>query len=126
MPRPKRVTADPLRPVLEALQARERSLRERIAERREALDAAARAPDPAGDVGEVAFGRTSAEVEHDLIELSLKELAEIAAVRERIAAGTYGECVECGEPIDPARLEINLLARRCAACQALAEKQGVL
>jgi RNA polymerase-binding transcription factor DksA len=116
--------AGPIGAVLEALEARERSLRERIAERREALDAAARSPDPAGDAGDVAFGHIRAEIEHDLIEQSLKELAEIVAVRGRIAAGTYGECLECGEPIDPARLEINPLARRCAACQTLVERQG--
>jgi RNA polymerase-binding transcription factor len=112
----------PSRPLLEALDARERSLREKIAERRDALDGAAHPADPAGDLADKAFERTRAEVEHDLIEMSLKELAEIAALRERLANGTYGECAECGEPIPPARLEVNPTARRCAACQERHEK----
>ena len=110
------------RKILETLEQRERSLQERIAERRDALDVAARPPDPAGDTADKAFGRARAEVEHDLIEMSLKELVEIAAVRDRLANGTYGQCLECGEPIAPARLEVNPTARRCAGCQARHEK----
>jgi DnaK suppressor protein len=39
-----------------------------------------------------------------------------------VANGTYGQCIECGEPIAPARLEVNPTARRCAECQARHEK----
>ncbi|HJS38720.1 MAG TPA: TraR/DksA family transcriptional regulator [Burkholderiales bacterium] len=114
--------AQPSRKLLESLDERERALRDKIAERRDALDVAARVPDPAGDDADKAFGRVRAEVEHDLIEMSLKELAGIAAARERVANGTYGECIDCGEPIAAARLAVNPTARRCAACQALHEK----
>jgi RNA polymerase-binding transcription factor DksA len=110
------------RKLLDALEERERHLREKIAERRDALDVAARVPDPAGDDADKAFGRVRAEVEHDLIEMSLKELAGIAAARERVANGTYGECIDCGEPIAPARLAVNPTATRCAECQAQHEK----
>lgn len=112
----------PFRQLEEALDQRERSLRAKIAERRDALEDASRPADPAGDVADKAFERSRAEVEHDLIEMSLKELAEIAAQRERLANGTYGECIECGEPIPPARLEVNPTARRCAECQARHER----
>lgn len=112
----------PARKLLESLDAREHALRDKIAERRDALDDASHPADPAGDLADKAFERTRAEVEHDLIEMSLKELAEIAALRERLANGTYGECIECGEPIPTARLEVNPTARRCAACQARHEK----
>jgi RNA polymerase-binding transcription factor DksA len=108
--------------LLDALERRERNLREKIAERRDALEDASRPADPAGDVADKAFERSRAEVEHDLIEMSLRELAEIGAVRERVANGTYGQCIECGEPIAPARLEVNPTARRCAECQARHEK----
>jgi RNA polymerase-binding transcription factor DksA len=110
------------RKLLDVLEERERTLRDKIAERRDALDVAANPPDPAGDIADKAFSRSRAEVEHDLIEMSLKELAGIAAARERVANGTYGECIECGEPIAPARLQVNPTARRCAACQARHEK----
>ena len=110
------------RKLLEALDERERALRDKIAERRDALEVAARVPDPAGDDADKAFGRVRAEVEHDLIEMSLKELAGIVAARARMASGTYGECIDCGEPIAPARLEVNPTAMRCAECQAQHEK----
>jgi len=112
------------RKLLDALERKERSLREKIAGHRDALDSEARPPDPAGDVADKAFGRARAEVEQDLIEISLRELAEIAAAREHVANGTYGECIECGEPIAPARLEVNPSARRCAECQTRHEKEA--
>jgi RNA polymerase-binding transcription factor DksA len=114
--------AQPSRKLLRALELRERELRRRIAERRDALEAATHVPEPTGDAADMAFGRTRAEVEHDLMELSLKELAGIAAARERASAGTYGECVDCGEPIARERLAANPAALRCAACQARREK----
>ena len=114
----------PFRKLEEALDQRERSLRDKIAERRDALEDASRPADPAGDIADKAFERTRAEVDHDLIEMSLRELAEIAALRKRLANGTYGECIECGESIPAARLEVNPTARRCAACQARHEKLG--
>lgn len=116
--------ARPARQLLDALDERERKLKEKIAERRDALEVATRPPDPAGDVADKAFERTRAEVEHDLIEMSLQELADIAALRERLANGTYGECAECGESIPPARLAVNPTARRCAACQARHERRA--
>lgn len=114
--------AKPSRQFFAALDARERALRAKIAERRDALEDASHPADPGGDIADKAFERSRAEVEHDLIERSLHELAEIAATRERAANGTFGECVECGEPIAPARLAVNPTARRCADCQTRHEK----
>ena len=108
--------------LLGALERRERELQQKIAEHRDALDDASHPADPVGDIADKAFDRARAEVEHDLIEMSLPELAEIAALRERLANGTYGECIECGEPIAPARLEAYPTARRCAECQSRHEK----
>jgi RNA polymerase-binding transcription factor DksA len=108
--------------LLEALEQRERELKRKIAAHRDALDDVSHPADPAGDIADKAFDRSRAEVEHDLIEMSLQELAEIGALRERLANGTYGECLECGEPIPPARLEVNPTARRCAECQSRHEK----
>lgn len=108
--------------LLEALERRERELQQKIAEHRDALEDASHPADPVGDIADKAFDRSRAEVEHDLIEMSLQELAEIAALRERVASGTYGECTECGEPIAPARLEAYPTARRCAECQSRHEK----
>jgi DnaK suppressor protein len=44
------------------------------------------------------------------------ERVEIQAARDRIAAGTFGVCENCGRPIGDARLEARPFARRCIAC----------
>ena len=35
---------------------------------------------------------------------------------ERIEQGEYGNCLACGEPIDPRRLDADPTATRCIAC----------
>ncbi|MGH6916449.1 MAG: TraR/DksA family transcriptional regulator, partial [Geminicoccaceae bacterium] len=35
---------------------------------------------------------------------------------ERLAAGEYGSCVTCGEPIEPQRLELDPAIPLCLAC----------
>jgi DnaK suppressor protein len=52
-----------------------------------------------------------------LDEQERREAEEINAALERLAAGVYGICEACGQPIDVERLEALPSARRCAACQ---------
>jgi len=44
------------------------------------------------------------------------ELRRIDAALQRLAEGEYGYCVECGEAIEPKRLEIDPAAPRCRDC----------
>jgi DnaK suppressor protein len=53
-----------------------------------------------------------AEVTRDV-----QEIRTIERALERIALGTYGVCVSCGQPIERERLEAHPTANRCAACQ---------
>ncbi len=55
----------------------------------------------------------------DVAEVSrdASELSEVEAALERIADGTYGDCVECTLPIPYARLRVSPSAPRCIACQ---------
>lgn len=108
--------------LLRAIEARERALRARIAERRDALEEVGRPIEPAGDDADQAFERDRLTVENDVLELHLAELAELAAARARAAEGSYGLCVDCDAPIAAARLAANPVARRCTACQARHEK----
>ena len=48
------------------------------------------------------------------------ELAGIAAALDRVAAGTYGVCVDCGRVIPAGRLEALPTATRCVDCAAKA------
>jgi len=59
-----------------------------------------------------------AEVRHVLTDLTEVDLA-LARMRD----GTYGECVDCGEPIAPARLMAYPTAQRCINCQGAYERK---
>ncbi len=62
---------------------------------------------------------------HDiaLVSRDLAELANVEQALARLANGTYGECVDCGNPIPYPRLAAHPAAKRCVACQESAEKR---
>ena len=62
-----------------------------------------------------------AEIDRDVLELR-----DVEGALKRVSAGTYGRCVDCGNPIDPERLELNPHVARCVPCQESAEhsRQG--
>jgi DnaK suppressor protein len=45
-----------------------------------------------------------------------RTITDLRVALRGLADGRYGICVNCGEPIDPARLEVRPQARRCVAC----------
>ena len=45
-----------------------------------------------------------------------QELEAVEAALGRLAAGTYGRCVQCEEAIDPERLRARPTSSRCIAC----------
>ncbi len=49
------------------------------------------------------------------------ELDEVDAALARAADGSYGECVDCGDPIGAQRLSAYPTALRCAGCQSYVE-----
>ncbi len=51
-----------------------------------------------------------------------RRLLQVEMALARLDAGTYGLCQQCGELIDPARLEILPAATLCVSCQRRAEK----
>jgi DnaK suppressor protein len=81
-----------------------------------------------------AFRDTNADDEHDpegatiafersqvgaLVRQANEHLAEIDAAVMRLAAGTYGVCERCGEPIASERLEARPVARTCIGCASV-------
>jgi RNA polymerase-binding protein DksA len=56
------------------------------------------------------------------MERDVDELRMIDSALQRIEAGTYGNCVDCGQPIPLARLKAEPTAERDVQCQELFEK----
>ncbi len=44
------------------------------------------------------------------------EIVELKAAIERVEQGTYGRCAQCGNPIDPERLEALPTTTLCVNC----------
>lgn len=107
------------------MQAFERQLdeRERVlqAEVREAKQAQAERPKREGphaqDQGEDAEERYRVGLEHVDLQRDQEELRFIAEARERIAEGSYGDCIDCGSDIPIERLKAQPIASRCIDCQ---------
>lgn len=59
-----------------------------------------------------------------VINQDSEDVREINAARERLAAGTYGSCTDCGEEIAYERLLAYPSAKRCIHCQRLYEQQN--
>lgn len=65
---------------------------------------------------------TERALEFALDERETTHLAAVESALARIEAGTYGDCVDCGEPITAARLHATPEAARCVHCQEKAEQ----
>lgn len=67
--------------------------------------------DPEGAT--IAFERSQVQA---LLRQAREHLAEIDAALERVDAGRYGTCENCGQPIGEGRLEARPVARTCISC----------
>lgn len=71
--------------------------------------------------GDFGLGQGASTVYEWEMNLALRQAAEakiesIKAALERLDKGIYGVCEICGQPIDPARLEILPHTRLCVRC----------
>jgi DnaK suppressor protein len=59
-----------------------------------------------------------------LTDLTLREqVADIDAALQRLEHHTYGTCVDCGDRVPEARLDVHPQAARCVACQTREERR---
>jgi DnaK suppressor protein len=58
-----------------------------------------------------------------LVQSLERKLESIDYALRQAQGGTYGICERCGEPIDPARLEVMPEATLCVKCKAIVERQ---
>lgn len=68
------------------------------------------------DLSEQAVAREDDEALDGVERAAMEEIARIRQAIGRIAAGTYGQCLVCGEPVAEARLRALPTATRCISC----------
>ena len=115
--------AEVRREIAAALAARRemltREIRAKVAESRE-LDAES-APGEVQDNIDASQNAALAAMDRAEAERDLAELALVEAAEKRLADGTYGYCIACGEAIPVPRLRAAPAATRCTDCQTRAE-----
>lgn len=78
------------------------------------------AADPVDEIQATGMQRNQAAVASRVVA----RVGAIRAALSRIADGSYGVCVECGEPIGPMRLRAMPEVATCVECQARIERQA--
>jgi len=118
------LTREQIRELRDRLDRREAALIEEV----HAVDPTAPAPpskephNQVEDLGELGEQRIRDAVVQAEQERDVDELRQIAAAKERMDRGEYGECVDCGVDIAFARLEVQPAAARCVPCQERYER----
>ena len=120
-----RLTDSQVADLQQRMEARIEQLRREIAEYQDAAsgkdEAAAVAGE--GDEADTAFAIASANVDRAQQARDVDELRDIESAQERIRAGDYGVCVDCGVGIDFQRLLAWPTAKRCQDCQRIQEQR---
>src|SRR5512146_2921130 len=75
-----------------------------------------------GDSGDEAVATLLRHVAEAEIVRDIGEVQDIVAAEQRVDAGRYGICVDCGTAVDYERLQAYPSAKRCLHCQQLREK----
>jgi RNA polymerase-binding transcription factor len=100
---------------------------ERLSRQHEQLLAQVRqrrsASDEVSDIADEGLRNSEIEQEDTLLEEQRRHLKQLADALQRVAAGTYGKCDDCGQAIPAARLRILPSATRCIACQQRNERR---
>jgi DnaK suppressor protein len=73
------------------------------------------------DAQEHALADQLADVTDADVARDTEEIRDIEAALERLAAGKYGECLQCGARIPRSRLNVYPTAKRCLPCQQVHE-----
>ena len=75
-----------------------------------------------GDSGDAAAASLLRDITQAEIIRDVGEVRDIVAAEQRLAAGKYGACIDCGEAIRYKRLDAYPTAKRCFTCQVHREK----
>jgi len=73
------------------------------------------------DGGDRALIDLASELDLAQVQRDVAELRDVEAAQARLAEGSYGKCIDCGEPIALARL--RAWPKRCTPCQEAHERR---
>lgn len=76
------------------------------------------------DMAEIAADDVARDVNLAEVERDVAELEAIDAALTRLDSGSYGQCLDCGTAIEPARLASSPEVARCLPCQKKKEKKA--
>ena len=105
------------------LEERQRELRQAVS--RTAQDGREADLETTQDVADRAANSYTKEFLFSQSSSERQTLQMVESALERIREGSFGECIACGEEINPKRLEAVPWTRHCIACQEKVE-QGLL
>src|SRR6266849_5812767 len=77
------------------------------------------------DFEDIAVDFLETQQEQSLLVNEQALLTEVERALERIEDGTYGKCVNCGQPIPEKRLEAIPWAERDVKCEELVEQRNL-
>jgi DnaK suppressor protein len=98
------------------LQRRQEDLQQALAALREG-DAPSQVHE-VSDFKDVALRHADTEMDEAQAQRFEAALRRVAAARGRLAAGTFGICLQCGQALDLRRLQTLPEAELCTTCQA--------
>jgi len=75
------------------------------------------------DAGDESLASLITDINNAEVVRDATELQDIYAAEARLAAGTYGVCIDCGQPVPYARLVAYPTAKRCLGCQQIHERK---
>lgn len=105
--------------IIEGLRDRRETLARRLGKvERDRRRAAGALP---ADFEEQVVERENDDVLDALDEREREELAHIERALDRVTAGCFGICDDCGQDVDPRRLESLPWAERCVKCAEATE-----
>lgn len=107
------------------------SIKKKLLERKAELEMAIRrlsqekvTDDQVQDPGDQAVSSTMESLQVSLQDAEVGEYNRIVDALAKLETGTYGVCIDCGNPISEKRLKSYPNASRCVACQELFEERG--
>lgn len=75
------------------------------------------------DLLDAALTEVVNEADYAIVRQDVADVRDIIAARRRMADGSYGTCIDCGDAISYARLLAYPTAKRCIDCQREHEAQ---